>query len=91
MINLGRGEHVVDADLMAALDSDHLSAATLDVYRTEPLPADNLLWRHPGITLMPHCSRKILPVGIVPQLADGIRKTAAGETPANCVDRLAGY
>ena len=91
VINLGRGEHVVDGDLIAALDSGHLSAATLDVFRTEPLPADNPLWRHPGITLMPHCSRKILPVGIVPQLADGIRKTAAGEKPANYVDRLAGY
>ncbi len=91
VINLGRGEHVVDADLMAALDSGHLSAATLDVYRTEPLAADDPLWRHKGITLMPHCSRKILPGGIVPQLADGIRKTAAGEVPANTVDRQAGY
>jgi glyoxylate/hydroxypyruvate reductase A len=91
VINLGRGEHVVDADLMAALESGHLSAATLDVYRTEPLPADNPLWRHPGITLMPHCSRKILPGGIVPQLADGIRKTASGEMPANTVDLAAGY
>ncbi len=91
VINLGRGEHVVDADLMAALDSGHLSAATLDVYRTEPLPGDDPLWRHPGITLMPHCSRKILPDGIVPQLADGIRKTAAGGIPANTVYRDAGY
>lgn len=91
VINLGRGEHVVDADLMAALDSGHLSAATLDVYRTEPLPAVDPLWRHPGITLMPHCSRKILPAGIVPQLADGIRKTLAGEMPVNSVDRTAGY
>lgn len=91
VINLGRGEHVVDADLMAALDSGHLSAATLDVYRTEPLPSEDPLWRHPSITLMPHCSRKILPDGIVPQLADGIRKTAAGGLPANTVDREAGY
>ena len=91
VINLGRGEHVVDADLMAALDSRHLTAATLDVYRTEPLPANDPLWRHPGITLMPHCSRRILPGGIVPRLADGIRKTAAGEMPANTVDRAAEY
>ncbi len=91
VINLGRGEHMVDADLMAALDSGHLSAATLDVYRAEPLPANDPLWRHPGITLMPHCSRKILPGGIVPRLADGIRKTASGEIPANTVDRVAGY
>ena len=91
VINLGRGEHVVDADLMAALDSGHLSAATLDVYRAEPLAADDPLWRHQGITLMPHCSRKILPGGIVPQLAAGIRKTAAGEVLANTVDRQAGY
>lgn len=91
VINLGRGEHLVDADLMAALDSGHLSAATLDVFRTEPLPSEDPLWRHPGITLMPHCSRKILPNGIVPRLADGIRKTAVGALPANTVDREAGY
>jgi glyoxylate/hydroxypyruvate reductase A len=91
VINLGRGEHVVEGDLMAALDSGHLSAATLDVYRVEPLPERDPLWHHPGITVMPHCSRKILPGGIVPQLADGIRKTAAGEIPANTVDRVAGY
>ncbi len=91
VINLGRGEHVVEGDLMAALDSGHLSAATLDVYRIEPLPAEDPLWRHPGITLMPHCSRKILPGGIVKQLAEGIAKTAAGEIPANTVDRAAGY
>jgi glyoxylate/hydroxypyruvate reductase A len=91
VINLGRGEHLVDADLMAALDSGHLSAATLDVYRVEPLPSEDPLWRHPGITVMPHCSRKILPDGIVPQLAHGIRLTAAGETPPNTVDLDAGY
>ena len=91
VINLGRGQHVVEPDLMAALDSGHLSAATLDVYRAEPLASDDPMWRHPGITLMPHCSRKVLPAGIVPGLADGIRKTAAGEIPANTVDRQAGY
>ncbi len=91
VINLGRGQYVVEGDLMAALDSGHLAAATLDVYRAEPLPADDPMWRHPGITLMPHCSRKVLPGGIVPQLADGIHKTAAGEMPANTVDRDAGY
>lgn len=91
VINLGRGEHVADADLMAALDSGHLAAATLDVYRTEPLPAEDPLWRHAMIILMPHCSRQIKPSEIAPQIADCIRRLRAGEKLPQTVDREAGY
>lgn len=91
VINLGRGEHVVDADLMSALDSGHLSAATLDVYRTEPLPADDPLWRHKRVTLMPHAARKIGPAAIVPQFAEAVRRLRAGEEQVQLVDRAAGY
>lgn len=91
LINLGRGQHVVDQDLIAALDSGRLGAATLDVFRTEPLPADHPFWRHPKITLMPHTARKTRPANAVPQVADNIRRLRAGETLLQTVNREAGY
>ena len=91
IINLARGEHVVDQDLIAALDSGKLSAATLDVYRTEPLPAGDPLWTHPLITIMPHTSRRIRPANIVPQFAEAMRCLRAGEALPRLVDRAAGY
>ncbi len=91
VINVGRGEHLVDSDLMAALDSGHLAAATLDVFRTEPLPADDPLWAHPRITLMPHVARQIRPDDIVPQFVDAIGRLRAGEALIQTVDRAAGY
>jgi len=91
VINLGRGEHVVDANLIAALESGKLAAATLDVYRAEPLPSDDPLWTHPLITIMPHASRRIRPQDIVPQFAEAIRCLRAGEALPQLVDRAAGY
>jgi glyoxylate/hydroxypyruvate reductase len=91
VINLGRGEHLVEADLIAALDAGRLSAATLDVYRTEPLPGDDPLWSHPLITIMPHAARRIHPADIVPQFAAAVRRLRAGEALAGLVDRAAGY
>jgi glyoxylate/hydroxypyruvate reductase len=90
-INLGRGQHVVDADLIAALDSGRLAAATLDVFRTEPLPADDALWRHPRITITPHAARVIRPEDVIPQLAENIRRDRAGAPLLQAVDRSAGY
>ncbi|MFX9023891.1 NAD(P)-dependent oxidoreductase, partial [Acinetobacter baumannii] len=54
LINLGRGEQVVEEDLIAALDQGHLGAAWLDVFATEPLPPDHPYWRHPAIRITPH-------------------------------------
>ncbi|MDQ2780574.1 MAG: glyoxylate/hydroxypyruvate reductase A, partial [Pseudomonadota bacterium] len=56
VVNLGRGAHVVDADLLAALDSGHLERAVLDVFHTEPLPPAHPFWRHPRITVLPHAA-----------------------------------
>ena len=54
IVNLGRGGHVVDAELLQALDSGHLRHAVLDVFHTEPLPPDHAYWRHPRVTMLPH-------------------------------------
>ena len=91
VINIGRGQHVVDDDLIAALDSGHLAAATLDVYRTEPLPTKHPFWTHPGITMMPHTARKSRPEHVAPQVADNIRRLRAGDPLLQLVDRSAGY
>lgn len=56
IVNLARGAHVVDADLLAALDSGHLRHAVLDVFHTEPLPLDHAFWQHPRVTLLPHAA-----------------------------------
>ena len=90
-INLGRGDHVVEADLIAALDSGHLSAATLDVYPVEPLPSDSPLWRHPKITVMPHVARRLVPADVVPRIRTIIKQFHAGIPLAQPVDRKRGY
>jgi glyoxylate/hydroxypyruvate reductase A len=91
IVNLGRGPHVNEADLIAALDNDHLAAATLDVFPVEPLPTDSPLWRHPKITVTPHVSRKIFPSDLVPRVCAAIRRLRAGEPLPDRVDRSRGY
>lgn len=91
VINIGRGQHIVDDDLIAALDSGHLSHATLDVYRTEPLPTSHPFWTHPNITMMPHTARKSRPDHVAPQVAENVRRLRAGEPLLQLVDRDAGY
>jgi len=91
IINLARGEHVVDCDLMAALDSGQLRAATLDVFRTEPLPIEDPLWHHPAITILPHTARRPRAANILPQVVDNLRRLGKGEPLLQLVNREAGY
>ncbi len=91
LVNLARGQHVVDRDLIAALDSGHLAAATLDVFREEPLGKESPLWQHPRITVMPHVSRRHDPIDIVPRIAENLRRLAEGKPLSQMVDRAAGY
>lgn len=91
VINLGRGDHLVVDDLIAALDSGHLSGATLDATSPEPLPPESPLWSHPAITIMPHVARRVRPSTGAPQVIENIRRDRAGEPLLWQVDREAGY
>ncbi len=91
LVQLGRGEHLVESDLLAALDSGHLAAASLDVFRQEPLPADSPFWDHPKIVLTPHKASDTTRDEILRQLADNYAALIQGRIPAGAVDRSAGY
>src|SRR5205085_11116400 len=78
VINVGRGRHVVEADLIRALDSGQLSYAALDALWPEPLPPDNPLWVHPKVTVMPHVARRPTVEQLVTEIAANIRSIEAG-------------
>jgi glyoxylate/hydroxypyruvate reductase A len=91
VINVARGAHLVDNDLLQLLDSGHLAGATLDVFRTEPLPAEHPFWRHPKITLTPHTSARTLRDETIAQIAGKIVALEQGKTIAGIVDPRRGY
>ena len=91
LVNLARGGHVVDAALLAALDSGHLQHAVLDVFATEPLPADHPYWRHPRVTVLPHVAAQTDPRSAALIAANNVRAFRAGRVPANLVNRTRGY
>ncbi len=90
-INVARGQHVVDADLLAALDSGQLAAATLDVFREEPLPGQHPFWVHPRITVVPHIAAITQVKTAARTLAANLNRCLAGAAPVNVVDRRRGY
>jgi len=91
VVNIGRGAHLVDADLLAAIDSGHLGGATLDVFREEPLPAGHPFWLHPRITITPHCAGTGDPDSAAEVVAENIRRAKRGDPLLNEVDRARGY
>lgn len=94
VINVARGAHLVDEDLIALLDQGHLAGATLDVFRAEPLPPAHSFWQHPKITLTPHISARTLRDESVAQIAKKIAALQRGEpleSLAGVVDPLKGY
>ena len=91
VINIGRGGHVVDADLIAALDSGQLSYAALDALKPEPLPRESPLWTHPKVTVMPHVARRPTVAQLVTELAANIRSIQAGGGLLQQIDRTTGY
>ncbi|MCU6266546.1 glyoxylate/hydroxypyruvate reductase GhrA [Serratia ureilytica] len=91
LINIARGAHLVEADLLAALEQGQLAAATLDVFVREPLPHDHPFWRHPRVTITPHIAAITLPQQAMDQIAANIRALETGHPPAGVVDRQRGY
>jgi glyoxylate/hydroxypyruvate reductase A len=91
LINIARGAHVVEPDLIDAVRSGHLAGAALDVQRREPLPADDPLWDVPGISITPHIAAQSSPQTIALQFVQGWRCLQRGEAPHNLVDRERGY
>lgn len=91
LVNLARGAHLVDADLLDALARGRVAAATLDVFATEPLPPDHPFWHEPRITITPHCSADTLRAEAVGQIAAKIGALERGEPIGGIVDRDRGY
>ena len=91
LVNVARGAHLVEDDLLALLDSGHLAGATLDVFRTEPLPVGHPFWNHPRITLTPHTSARTLRDESIAQIAGKIAALERGEAIAGVVDPVRGY
>ncbi len=91
VINPGRGAHVVDADLIAALDDDHIAGATLDVFTTEPLPGAHPFWTHPKVTVTPHVAAVTPPQTAARVLVEQIRRHMAGAPLRHVVDHARGY
>ncbi len=91
VINVGRGEALVEDDLLAALDDGILSGASLDVFTTEPLATDHPFWSHPAITVTPHVSSLSNPRTSVAQIVANLRRAHDGKTLENVVDRTRKY
>ncbi len=94
LINVARGQHLVEADLIPLLDSGHLAGATLDVFQTEPLPTNHPFWRHPKITVTPHAAARTLLDESITQIAAKIRAVEGGagfDSLPGIVDPKRGY
>lgn len=91
VINVARGAHLVDEDLLALLDSGHVQAAVLDVFRCEPLPAGHLFWQHPRITMTPHTSARTLREDSIAQIVQKLVALTRGEAVSGRVTIGRGY
>lgn len=91
VVNLGRGGHVVDDDLLAALDSDHIAGAFLDVFNAEPLPAGHPYWTHPKVNVTPHVAGELVPKSCAKSVAGNVRRHQKGEPLRYVVDLSRGY
>ncbi len=91
LVNLARGAHVVDVDLLAALGSGHLQRAVLDVFGTEPLPADHAFWHHDKVSVLPHVAAQTDLRSAALMAANNVRAFRAGRAPQHLVERARGY
>ena len=86
VINAARGDHLIEADLIAALDAGQLAGAVLDVFSVEPLPQDHPLWRHPKVLITPHVASLSNPTTGAARIVATLRAVQAGKQPAHLVD-----
>ena len=86
LINVARGEHLVEHDLLEMLDKNHLSGASLDVFRTEPLPEEHPFWKHPKVHITPHIASVTDPKKVVYQLMENYSRLMNGEPLRNVVE-----
>jgi glyoxylate/hydroxypyruvate reductase len=91
LVNLARGAHVVESDLLAALDRGHLARAVLDVFQVEPLPAGHPFWLHPCMTVLPHAAAATDPRSAARVVADNLQRLMRGEPLRHQVERARGY
>lgn len=91
LVNLARGAHVVEADLLAALESGQVARAVLDVFAKEPLPTDHAFWTHPRVTVLPHVAALTDLRTAVATVAANVEAVRRGGTPMHLVDRQQGY
>ena len=91
LVNVGRGKHVVDKDLIAALDSGQLSYAALDALWPEPLPPESPLWSHPQVTVMPHVARRPTVAQLVTEMVGNIKSLRSGGRLLQEIDVTMGY
>ena len=89
--NIGRGGHVIDEDLLAALDSGHIGGAFLDVFNQEPLPVDHSYWNHPKVIMTPHVAGEIVPRSCAQSIATNIERHRRGEPLDGIADIERGY
>tara|TARA_B100000929_G_scaffold290332_1_gene283582 strand:+ start:2995 stop:3927 length:933 start_codon:yes stop_codon:yes gene_type:complete len=91
LINVARGKHVVDEDLLEALDNEQLRGATLDVFSEEPLPKTHPYWSHDKVTFTPHCAALSDIESVTLQISDNVKRLIEGKNLMNQIDRTKGY
>ena len=91
LVNVGRGEHVVEADLHALLDAGHLAGAALDVFEREPPLPEDWIWSHPQVRATPHIAAQALAETVAAQCLDALHRAREGRPQPHAVDRGLGY
>lgn len=91
VINVARGQHLVEHDLMEMINNGHLSGASLDVFREEPLPEEHPFWEHSKINITPHIASLTSPASVVPQIVENYERMMENEPLKNTVERDKGY